>query len=403
MSKTPIVVLKEKCVGCGLCVKACPFDAIRLVDKLAVIDLEKCTLCGACVEACRKLGAIIIRPQAAPAVDLSAYRDVWVFAEQKDGHIQSITYELLGEGRKLADQLGMQLHAVLFGHQLRERAGELWQRGADGVYLVDDAALAYFQDEPYAAVLTELIRRHQPAIVLCGATTIGRSLVSRVAVAVKAGLTADCTALAIDPATGNLLQTRPAFGGNIMATIITPRHRPQMATVRPKVMQEAEPTAQGSGQLSIPDIAQTLLQSRASRLQFVPETEVTANIAEANIIVAGGRGLQGPEHFKLLRELAAALGAGLGASRAAVDAGWMPYSHQVGQTGKTVCPKIYIACGISGQIQHLAGMSSADIIVAINKDPEAPIFRMATYGLVGDLFKILPLLTRELQKALKKA
>jgi len=405
MENDPIAVLKDKCVGCRLCVKTCPFGAIAMQEKLAVIELTKCTLCGACVEAC-KFKAIAMR-QAAPAgaaagVDLGAYRDVWIFAEQKDGRIQSITHELLGEGRKLADQLGMKLCAVLLGQQMTERAAELIQRGADRVYLVDAPELAYFQDEPYAAVLIELVRRHKPAIMLCGATTVGRSLVSRVAVTVKAGLTADCTGLAIDPETKNLLQTRPAFGGNIMATIITPRHRPQMATVRHKVMKEAVVDAARRGETLIEKVAAEVLKSRAQRVRFVPETETTANIAEANMIVSGGRGLQAPENFAMIRELAEVLGAGVGSSRAAVDAGWIPYSHQVGQTGKTVCPKIYIACGISGQIQHLAGMSSSDIIVAINKDPDAPIFRVATYGLVGDIFKLVPLLTREFKKVLKQ-
>ena len=405
MENDPIVVVKNKCVGCRLCIKACPFGAITMQDKLAVIELTKCTLCGACVEVC-KFAAIEMRQpavaSAATGMDLSAYRDVWIFAEQEDGHIQSITYELLGEGRKLADQLGMKLCAVLLGHQVTEQTAALIQRGADRVYLVDAPELVYFQDEPYAAVLIDLVRKHKPAIMLCGATTVGRSLVSRVAVTVKAGLTADCTGLAIDPETKNLLQTRPAFGGNIMATIITPNHRPQMATVRHKVMKEAVVDATRQGETLIEKVAAEVLKSRAQRVKFVPETETTTNIAEANMIVSGGRGLQAPENFAMIRELAEVLGAGVGSSRAAVDAGWIPYSHQVGQTGKTVCPKIYIACGISGQIQHLAGMSSSDIIVAINKDPEAPIFRMATYGLVGDLFKLVPLLTREFKKVLKQ-
>jgi electron transfer flavoprotein alpha subunit len=325
-----------------------------------------------------------------------------VFAEQHDGVIQSITFELLGEGRKLADSLGMKLCAVLLGSNVQKQTDELIARGADKVYLVDRPALEHFQDESYANVLIDLVKRHKPNVFLCGASTIGRSLVSRVAVRVNAGLTADCTGLAIDPKTLNLLQTRPAFGGNIMATIETPNARPQMATVRHKVMKEAEVNPARKGEVSMETIAEVLLQSKARRLKFVPEVETTMNIAEANIIVSGGRGLQTPENFALLRELADVIGAGVGASRAAVDSNWIPYSHQVGQTGKTVCPKIYIAVGISGQIQHLAGMQSSDIIVAINKDADAPIFKVATYGIVGDLFEILPLLTQQFRKVLGK-
>jgi len=402
MEQQPICVLADKCVGCGLCLKVCPFGALELKDKLAVIDLNKCTLCGACEQACKKFQAIVIRKAEAPQDDLSGYRDVWVFAEQTEGHIQSIAYELLGEGRKLAGDLKMRLCAVVLGHKIPGLAQTLIQRGADRVLVVDEPELAYFQDESYAGVLIDMVRKHKPAIMLCGATTVGRSLVSRVAVAVKAGLTADCTGLAIDPESQLLLQTRPAFGGNIMATIVTPNHRPQMATVRHKVMKESTLDASRTGETWVEKVASEVLKSRTRRVNFVAEAETTMNIAEANIIVSGGRGLQAPENFSLVRELAEVLGAGVGASRAAVDAGWIPYSHQVGQTGKTVCPKIYIACGISGQIQHLAGMSSSDVIVAINKDPDAPIFKVATCGIVGDLFAVLPLLTREFKKVLKQ-
>lgn len=401
MPDDPIQVLEEKCVGCTLCVSACPFGAIVVEDRLAKIDLTTCTLCGACVESC-KFDAIDLRKSEAEVRDLSAFKDVWVFAEQFDGHIESITHELLGEGRKLADDLGVALCAVLIGSDIEKAAQELITRGAENVYVVDRPELQYFQDEPYAAAIVELVNKHKPSVVLCGATTIGRSLVSRVAVSVDAGLTADCTGLAIDQETKNLLQTRPAFGGNIMATIITPNHRPQMATVRHKVMKEAAIDESRTGEIIIEQVADAVLKSRTKRLNYVPETETTVNIAEANIIVSGGRGIQSPENFAMIRELAEVLNAGVGASRAAVDADWIPYSHQVGQTGKTVCPKIYIACGISGQIQHLAGMSSADIIVAINKDPDAPIFDVATFGIVGDVFEIVPKLTQAFQKALGK-
>jgi electron transfer flavoprotein alpha subunit len=403
MNQPPIEIVTDTCVCCGLCVRSCPFGAITQAARkeTPVIDLDKCTLCGACVEAC-KFDAIILRKKSGAKEDLSAYRDVWVFAEQHDGVIQSVTYELLGEGRKLADELGMKLCAVLLGSSVQPLTQTLVERGADIVYTVDKPELAYYQDEAYAAVLVELIRRHKPNILLCGATTVGRSLVSRVAVPARAGLTADCTGLAIDPKTKDLLQTRPAFGGNIMATIMTPNARPQMATVRPKVMKEAVVTAGRAGRVQLEDVAQAILQFRAKRIRFEPEVETTVNIADADIIVSGGRGMQKPESFALLREFAEVIGAGVGASRAAVDSNWIAYSHQVGQTGKTVCPKIYFAVGISGQIQHLAGMSASDIIVAINKDADAPIFKVATYGIVGDLFQVMPLLTREFRKLLGK-
>ncbi len=400
MVNDPINVIDEKCVGCRQCVKACPFEAIAMQDRVARIDLTKCTVCGACVETCKFDAIVIAKREESARIDHSRFKGVWVLAEQFDGHIESITYELLGEGRKLADDLGMELCAVLLGSDIAGRTKELIERGADKVYLADAPELAYFSDEPYAKVIIRMIRDYAPNIVLCGATTVGRSLVSRVAVSVNAGLTADCTGLAIDPETRNLLQTRPAFGGNIMATIVTPDHRPQMATVRHKVMKEAEIDPSRTGEVIRVALTPDLLASRTRRLRYVAEETSTVNIAEANILVSGGRGLQKPENFEVIAELAKVLKAGIGASRAAVDANWIAYSHQVGQTGKTVCPKLYIACGISGQIQHLAGMSSAETIVAINRDADAPIFSVATYGVVGDALEIVPRLTAECKKIL---
>ncbi|MDP6491478.1 MAG: electron transfer flavoprotein subunit alpha, partial [Kiritimatiellia bacterium] len=303
MSNDPIKVIDETCVGCQLCVKACPFGAIEMDDKLAVIDLTKCTLCGACVTAC-KFDAIEMRESEKVQADFSEYRDVWVFAEQDDDVIQSITYELLGEGRQLADDLGMKLCAVLLGSNVSEQASELITRGAETVYVVDQPELTHFQDEPYAAVISDLVKRHKPNILLCGATTIGRSVISRIAVETGAGLTADCTGLAIDPETKNLMQTRPAFGGNIMATILTPDTRPQMSTVRHKVFKEAEVDASRTGDVVALEVDKALLASRTRRLSFVPEEDTIMNIAEADFIISGGRGMGKPENFDLLHELA---------------------------------------------------------------------------------------------------
>lgn len=394
-----IKVLKQECTGCTLCVESCPVCAISMAEKKAVIDLDKCTLCGACVDVC-KFEAIIIEKAQIKHQRLEDYKGVWVFAEQKKGIIQPITYELLGQGRHLADFLKVKLCALLLGSNLDKQPQELIARGADCVYVVDNEKLADFLDEPYTNVLVQLIDKYKPEIFLTGATTIGRSLVSRVAVKLNTGLTADCTQLDIDEKTRCLLQTRPAFGGNIMATIITKNNRPQMATVRHKVMKEAPQDTGRSGEIIKEDLDDSFFVSRTHLLKFVADLTLKVNISEANIIVSGGRGLRGPENFKLIEELANVLGAAVGASRSAVDADWIPYSHQVGQTGRTVCPQIYIACGISGQIQHLVGMQSSDIIVAINKDIEAPIMKVATYALVGDLFEIIPALTKKFKEIL---
>ncbi|MFA5356944.1 MAG: electron transfer flavoprotein subunit alpha [Candidatus Omnitrophota bacterium] len=398
-----IQIIIEKCTGCTLCVQTCPFDAIRIIDKKAVIDLNKCTLCGACVPACKFKAILLEKPQAAaPKADLKDYKGVWVFAEQKKGKVQSVVYELLGKARELAASLGTDVSAVLLGEHLEEEIQELIWRGADNVYVVEKREVANFQDEPYTNILAELIKKYKPEILLCGATSIGRSLISRVAIRLKVGLTADCTGLDIDPEKKLLLQTRPAFGGNIMATIISPDYRPQMATVRHKVFPETVSDMKRKGKIIREDFNGPMLESRSKLLDIIDEIESTVNLSEADIIVSGGRGMGGPENFKMLEELAKAMGAAVGSSRAAVDAGWMPYSHQVGQTGRTVSPKIYIACGISGQIQHLVGMQSSKIIVAINKDPDAPIFKVATYGIVGDVFQIVPALTKKFKELLNK-
>jgi electron transfer flavoprotein alpha subunit len=325
------------------------------------------------------------------------HRGVWVFAEQRHGMLAEVGYELLGAGRQLADQLNTELWAIVFGHDLEEQAGELFFYGADQVLYVADPLLNQFQNDLYSAVLYDLIVRYKPEIALAGATSIGRSFFPMVAAKVGTGLTADCTDLSIDLDKEILLQTRPAFGGNIMATIVCPKQRPQMATVRHKVMKKPKPDITKKGKLRQEKIDLTSKICRTKFIQFVEDISEKINLTDADVIVSGGRGLSKPENFLLLRELADLLKGAVGASRAAVDADWIPYSHQVGQTGKTVCPKLYIACGISGAIQHLVGMQSSGVIVAINKDPDAPIFNVANYGLVGDLFEIVPALIKELK------
>lgn len=397
-----IKIIKDKCVGCSLCGKKCAFGAITMMEKLAVIDHDRCTLCGACVEVC-KFNAIELTKKAAVVVgDLSEYNGIWVFGEQKKGTIQSITFELLGKARELAAKRGTHVGCVLLGHNIKDKATELIHRGADKVYVVDHHDLTNFLDDSYTNVMAHLIRKHKPEVVLSGATTIGRALIARVAVKIHTGLTADCTELDIDPDDKMLQQTRPAFGGNIMATIMCKNHRPQMATVRHKVFKETPADTSRKGEVIEETVTPDLLISRTKIIDIIEEVVETVNLSEADIIVSGGRGMKGPENFMMLEELAKVLGAAVGASRAAVDSGWMPYSHQVGQTGKTVCPKLYIACGISGQIQHLVGMQSSDTIIAINSDPHAPIFTVADYGIVGDVFQVIPLLTRKFKEALNK-
>jgi electron transfer flavoprotein alpha subunit len=309
---------------------------------------------------------------------------------------------MAGKGRELADQLETTLTACVLGHQVAAVAQEALAYGADRVFLVDDPTLARYRTDPYAAIMVDLVNEYKPEILIMGASSRGRDLAGSAATQLITGLTADCTALDIDPETRLLRQTRPAFGGNIMATILCPEHRPQMATVRHRVFEVPEKRqvdADLSGQIvrHTPRLSEDEIASKV--IDFVT-AEGDVNLADARIIVSGGRGVKGPEGYAPIRELAEVLGGAVGASRAAVDAGWIPYAHQVGQTGRTVRPDLYIACGISGAIQHLAGMRTAKVIVAINRDPEAPIFDVAHYGIVGDLFEVLPALTEAFRKKL---
>lgn len=329
--------------------------------------------------------------------ELEAYRGVWVYIEAVEGKVKPVSLELLGAGKVLADGLGEELCAVVIGHQMQNVVQEVFAYGARRAYLTDDPDYACYNTDRYAHVLTSLVQKYGPSTLLIGATNNGRDLGPRVSCRLKTGLTADCTALGIDAESGNIAWTRPAFGGNLMATILCPNTRPQIGTVRPGVFSRPVRSIGASGEVVEERIITPQEAVKTQLLKFVPlEIVQDVNLEDAEIIVSGGRGLGKAEHFSYIRDLAQALGGSVGASRAAVDAGWIPHAHQVGQTGKTVSPKLYIACGISGAIQHLAGMSGSDTIVAINKDPDAPIFNAADYGIVGDLFQVIPALVKEI-------
>ncbi len=380
--------------------RACPYGAVAEKGRLVQIG-DRCTLCSACLGVC-EYDAIVLEAERVKMTNLDEYEGIWVFAEVRSGKVATVSLELLGQARRLAEDLRCRVTAVLLGHDVEGLCRTLIAHGADRVILARDPELQHYRTEPYAEVFAGLIAEHKPAICLFGATTVGRDLAPQIACRVGTGLTADCTGLDIDPETGLLRQTRPAFGGNIMATILCPDHRPQMATVRPRVMKQLPADASRRGEIIEVEPVFSKKSIGKQILDVLVEAAQAANLEEANIIVSGGRGLGKPESFSIIRELAEVLGGCVGASRAAVDAGWIHPSHQVGQTGKTVAPKLYIACGISGAIQHLAGMSGSEVIVAINKDPDAPIFQVATYGVVGDLFQVVPILTARLRKVLGK-
>jgi len=391
-----IKVIEEKCIGCSKCQKSCPFDAITIENKLAVIG-DACTNCGTCIDVCPTV-AILQEGTEKVVKDLSMYKGVWVFAEQREGIIMPVVFELLGEGKKLAAEIGTELCAVLCGSNVAILADELIAYGADKVYLADAPELEKYTTDGYSKVINEAIKKYQPEIVLYGATHIGRDLAPCLAVKVNTGLTADCTKLEIDPDDKKIRQTRPAFGGNLMATIVCPNSRPQMSTVRPGVMDKAVYDPTQKGEVIKLDAVFAEGDIRTKVLEIVKTTAHNISISDADFIVSGGMGLGKAEGFELLKKLADKLGGTVATSRACVDAGWADHAQQVGQTGTTVKPKIYFACGISGAIQHIAGMQESDVIIAINKNENAPIFEVADYGIVGDLYKVIPAIIDELDK-----
>ncbi|MBM3702797.1 MAG: electron transfer flavoprotein subunit alpha [Actinobacteria bacterium] len=393
-----IKVNEETCTGCNLCKKVCLYDAIEIVDGKAVIN-ENCVFCGACIEVC-KLNSIEITGLKEEQKDFSDYSGVCVYLEANGDRIADVGFELVSEGKKLADQLGVKLSAVAIGSSIEKSALEAFQYGLDKLYFIDSPVFSDNLDDIFAKALVQVITRYKPEIFLAGATWFGRTLIPKVAAILKTGLTADCTGLAIDEEKKILLQTRPTFGGNILATIITRNARPQMATVRPHVMEKKkimEDKGDYKDRIEYIEIDEKKFKSKYKLLGIEKELNENINITDYDVIVSGGRGLGGSEKFSMIKELAGLLGGVVGASRAAVDSGWISYPHQVGQTGKTVNPKLYIACGISGAIQHLAGMQTSDIIIAINKDPSAPIFKVANYGIVGDIFEVVPMLIKRLR------
>lgn len=393
-----ITVILDKCVGCRLCIKTCPYDAIDLVDKKAVIN-DRCTLCGACVESCPYEAIEIEGWKPAQTTDVSAYHGICVYIEHRHGRLVPIVPEIIGAALELKQQTGNPgdnpLSAILIGSGVGALVDEIGEYGVDEIWMVDDPSIHEYAEDTIADLVVRIIRDKKPAVVLGGGTVIGRSLLPRVAARIRTGLTADCTELAIDRDTGLLRQTRPAFGGNIMATILCENSRPQMATVRHKVMKPA--SRQDGRRAQVETLDLPIEPSRFEVLEFVAEEATSVNLADAEFIVSGGRGLGEAKNFHYIEELARALDGAVGASRAAVDAGWIQYSHQVGQTGRTVKPVIYVACGISGAIQHQVGMKSSDMIIAINNDPGAPIFSIAHFGIQGDLFEVIPELVRQLE------
>jgi electron transfer flavoprotein alpha subunit/NAD-dependent dihydropyrimidine dehydrogenase PreA subunit len=391
-----IIIDDELCSGCGSCVDSCPYGAIELENDKAKI-LPNCNLCGACVENC-PVEAITLKRDGdkAKKIDISQFKGVWVIAEHYKNKIHNVAFQLLGKGRELSDTLGVNLTLVILGANFDEKLGDFSQYGMDKIIYIKSPMLKYYYSDLYVKVISELIIENKPEIILIGATPTGRDFAPRIAKKLNAGLTADCTGLEINPETKNLLQTRPTFGGNIMATIRTPTSRPQMATVRPGIFKAPEKVEKDVSIIKI-DYVFEEKDSVSKIVKVINTSKITVNLEDAKIIVAGGRGVGSKENFKLIEDLASVLGAELGGSRITIELHWLDPDRQIGQTGVTVSPKLYIACGISGAIQHIVGMENSDVIVAINKDPNAPIFNVAHYGIVGDLHEIIPILIEEIK------
>jgi len=393
------VIIAEKCIGCGRCVKVCPAEALEMYltpeERKLLEELSKQE-----PDADEAEEEEVDEEQARIAAKLKEYKGVWVYVEQTDGKAATVSWELLGVGAELAKTLGVDLCTAVIGDNVEHLCRESFAHGASKAYLMDDPVFQHYRTESYYKAICHLVHKYKPEIILLGATGLGRDLAGAVATDLQTGLTADCTGLSIDER-GFLLQTRPAFGGNIMATIMTERTRPQMSTVRPHVMPMPQRDDSLSGEV-IREPAMIREEDIAVKvLEVIDDCSQGADaidIAAADIIVSGGRGMHAKENFQMLQELADELGGVVGSSRAAVEAGWMPVERQVGQTGKTVRPKIYIACGISGAIQHLVGMQDSDFIIAINQDKDAPIFEVATYGIVGDVFNVVPAITKRIKE-----
>ncbi|MDD4752155.1 MAG: electron transfer flavoprotein subunit alpha [Desulfitobacteriaceae bacterium] len=392
-----IIIDKDLCTGCGSCISACLYDALELNDDgVAVVDADKCNICRACVSEC-PFEAISVEGAQNIKDDKDDYHGIWVYAEQWDGKLHDVAFELLTEARQLSADLGEDLSAVLIGHNVKSDAAELNKFGANNIYLFDDSTLAIPNEETYAYLMADLITKYKPAVVLYGATAFGRSLAPRIAAKLNTGLTADCTFLSIDKERKLLQQTRPAFGGNVMATILCPEHRPQMATVRPKVFKKEALSSPEKCNVIIETVNLNDFEPKSHIIEVVGFQNKELRVEDAEIVVAGGAGFACQEDFALTKELADLLGGCVGASRAAVDAGYASHPNQVGQTGKVIAPKIYIACGIAGAIQHLVGMENSDFIIAINNDPDASIFQIADIGIVGDVKVVLPKLIEKIK------